>query len=189
MLRRSHLFLGITSTLGSKCLLLKETNTPTRPRIEPGSPDPESDALTGEWADTNDLREKLLQEKTNWHLFHKTSFSRLSCRFWWGRVWGGSRGHFFTILYPLPTQFFSETFTKKTQTVFYRLSSMKQSICHFKALLKLLHCCVIRKPTFCICENKDADQLRSNREADQRLCFRCIDSKIPLLSKSEISSI
>ena len=47
MLRRSHLFLGITSTfLGSKCLLLKETNTPTRPRIEPGSPDPESDALT-----------------------------------------------------------------------------------------------------------------------------------------------
>ena len=29
-----------------KCLLLKETNTPTRPRIEPGSPDPESDALT-----------------------------------------------------------------------------------------------------------------------------------------------
>ena len=46
MLRRSHLFLGITSTfLGSKCLLLKETNTPTRPRIEPGSPDPESDAL------------------------------------------------------------------------------------------------------------------------------------------------
>ena len=23
-----------------------------------------------------------------------------------------------------------------------------------------------------ICENKDADQLRGNREADQRLCFR-----------------
>ena len=47
MLRRSHLFLGITSTfLGSKCFLLKETNTPTRPRIEPGSPDPKCDALT-----------------------------------------------------------------------------------------------------------------------------------------------
>ena len=30
----------------------------------------------------------------------------------------------------------------------------------------------MRKPTFCICENKDADQLRGNREADQRLCFR-----------------
>ena len=26
--------------------MLKETNTPTWPRIEPGSPDPESDALT-----------------------------------------------------------------------------------------------------------------------------------------------
>ena len=45
------------------------------------------------------------------------------------------------------------------------------------------------KPTFCICENKDADQLRGNREADQRLCFRYLDSMIPLLSKSEISSL
>ena len=39
------------------------------------------------------------------------------------------------------------------------------------------------KPTFCICENKDADQLRGDREADQRLCFRYIDSTIPLHSK------
>ena len=29
----------------------------------------------------------------------------------------------------------------------------------------------MRKPAFCICENKDADQLRGNRKADQRLCF------------------
>ena len=35
----------------------------------------------------------------------------------------------------------------------------------------------MRKPTFCICENKDADQLRGNREADQRLCFRYIGSQ------------
>ena len=48
---------------------------------------------------------------------------------------------------------------------------------------------VLRKPVFCICENKDADQLRGNREADQRLCFRYTDSTIPLLSKSEISSL
>ena len=48
---------------------------------------------------------------------------------------------------------------------------------------------VMRKPTFCICENKDADQLRGNREADQRLCFRYTDSTIPLLPKSEISSL
>ena len=47
----------------------------------------------------------------------------------------------------------------------------------------------MRKPTFCIWENKDADQLRGKREADQRLCFRYIDSTIPLLSKSEISSL
>ena len=33
----------------------------------------------------------------------------------------------------------------------------------------------MRKPAFCICENKDADQLRGNREADQRLCFRYTD--------------
>ena len=46
----------------------------------------------------------------------------------------------------------------------------------------------MRKPFFCICENKDADQLRGNREADQRLCFRYIDSTILLLPKYEISS-
>ena len=46
----------------------------------------------------------------------------------------------------------------------------------------------VRKPDFSICENKDADQLRGNREADQRLCFRYTDSTITLLSKSEISS-
>ena len=30
-------------------------------------------------------------------------------------------------------------------------------------------------------ENKDADQLRGNREADQRLCFRYTDSSFPPL--------
>ena len=44
------------------------------------------------------------------------------------------------------------------------------------------------KQTICIGENKDADQLRGNREADQRLCFRYSDSTILLLLKSEISS-
>ena len=41
----------------------------------------------------------------------------------------------------------------------------------------------MRKPAFCICENKEADQLRGSREADQRLCFRYLDSTIPLLFK------
>ena len=40
------------------------------------------------------------------------------------------------------------------------------------------------KTGFFICENKDADQLRGNREADQRLCFRYTDSTIPLLPGS-----
>ena len=52
------------------------------------------------------------------------------------------------------------------------------------------------KLAFCIYdiyENKDADQLRGdqlhgNHEADQRLCFRYTDSKIPLL-QSEFSSL
>ena len=47
----------------------------------------------------------------------------------------------------------------------------------------------MRKPAFCICENKDADQLSGNRKADQRLCFRYTDSTIPLLRKFEISSL
>ena len=44
------------------------------------------------------------------------------------------------------------------------------------------------KTGFCLCENKGADQLRGNREADQRLCFRYTDSANSLLLKSEISS-
>ena len=39
---------------------------------------------------------------------------------------------------------------------------------------------VTRRPAFCICENKGADQ---------RLYFRHIDSTIPKLSESEISSL
>ena len=48
---------------------------------------------------------------------------------------------------------------------------------------------VMRKPAFCIGENKDADQLRSNCAADQRLCFRYTDGTIHLLPKSEILSL
>ena len=48
---------------------------------------------------------------------------------------------------------------------------------------------VLRKSAFCICENKDADQIRGDREADQRLCFRDTDSTIPLIPKTEISSL
>ena len=47
----------------------------------------------------------------------------------------------------------------------------------------------MRKPAFCTCENKDADQLRGNREADQCLYFRDKDCTIPLLPNSENSSL
>ena len=47
----------------------------------------------------------------------------------------------------------------------------------------------MRKPAFCICENKGADYLRGKRAADQRLYFRYICSTILLLSESKISNL
>ena len=68
---------------------------------------------------------------------------------------------------------------------------------HFKVIIGLVECSdycfdpqvyksykmslCVRKPTICMGENKDADQLRGNREADQRLCFRYTDSTFPPL--------
>ena len=48
---------------------------------------------------------------------------------------------------------------------------------------------VMRKPAFCITENKEADQLRSKCAADQHLSFCYTDSTIALLPKSEIFSL
>ena len=75
---------------------------------------------------------------------------------------------------------------------FYDVEISKLSLNYhqIRALSLLLYMSlVMRKPAFCICENKDADQLRGNREADQRLCFRYTDSTIPLLPKSGIPSL
>ena len=47
----------------------------------------------------------------------------------------------------------------------------------------------MRTPAYCICENKGTDQLDVNRAADQRHCFRYIDSTIPQLLNSESSSL
>ena len=47
----------------------------------------------------------------------------------------------------------------------------------------------MKKTAFCICENKDTNQLLGHHGADQGLCFRYIESTIPLLLKSEISSL
>ena len=46
----------------------------------------------------------------------------------------------------------------------------------------------MRKPAVCLCENKDADQLRGNHTADQGLCFCFIDSAISLFPKFIASS-
>ena len=55
------------------------------------------------------------------------------------------------------------------------------------------HC--MRRPKLCIYAKTKmqlsfavTDQIRGNREADQRLCFPYTDSTIPLLSKSELLS-
>ena len=44
---------------------------------------------------------------------------------------------------------------------------------------------VMRKPNFCISENKGKAQQRGNHAADQRHCFRYVDSR----TKSEILSL
>ena len=51
------------------------------------------------------------------------------------------------------------------------------------------HLVFLRIPATCICKKKSAAQLRSNCFADQHLCFSDIDSKIPLLPTSKISSL
>ena len=66
---------------------------------------------------------------------------------------------------------------------------LKGEIVMLNPLIKDKMSRLVGKPTICIGENKGADQLRGNREADQRLCFRHSDSTIPLLLKSEISSV
>ena len=47
----------------------------------------------------------------------------------------------------------------------------------------------MRKPDFCLCENKDADHLCSNCTADQGLCLSHSDRAIPLLLKSKFPGL
>ena len=70
------------------------------------------------------------------------------------------------------------------------MSHITISHCHFQRcwymyLSYLLYMsCVIRKPAFCICENKCA----VTAQLTSAVCFRYIDSKIPLLPKSKIQA-
>ena len=70
---------------------------------------------------------------------------------------------------------------------FLLFSCRKGRFCIYTVTATMSLSRLMGKPTICIGENKDADQLRGNREADQRLCFRYSDSTIPLLIKSETS--
>ena len=84
--------------------------------------------------------------------------------------------------------FTSDLSSSKPANEFPCYKKCKNKVCdvtryHMRQMSRLMG-----KPTICLGENKDADQLRGNREADQRLCFRYSDSTIPLLLKSEISS-
>ena len=104
-----------------------------------------------------------------------------------------SEAHCISVAYVSPPIFILQTImhtknstTKRTVNIlifclsYGRKKSLSLCICKMSL--------VMRKPAFCICENKDSDQLRGNREADQRLCFRYIASTIPLIPKYKISS-
>ena len=47
----------------------------------------------------------------------------------------------------------------------------------------------MRKPVFAICEQQKRRSVFATGQFDQPLCFRCLDSIIPLVSISEISSL
>ena len=71
---------------------------------------------------------------------------------------------------------------------FFRRTFMAEECTHRAPKTQYVSRCMA-KPTICLGENKGADQLRNNCEADQRLCFRYTDSTIHLLSQSKISNL
>ena len=74
--------------------------------------------------------------------------------------------------------------TKKKKTK--NIGLIKDNIFIFyKAVFQFYLSRIMIKPTFCKCENKDADQLRGNREADLRHCFRYKDRTCTLLSVNQ----
>ena len=62
----------------------------------------------------------------------------------------------------------------KAQINMYKLKAFALAVLHEMSR-------IVRKTDFCLCENKGADQLRGNREADLRLCFRI--GKNPVFSR------
>ena len=63
-------------------------------------------------------------------------------------------------------------------------------ILHFRDLMymTIYMCCIMRKPAFCLCENKGADQLRGNRAAKTgflMMTIICFQGKDFLQSKGD----
>ena len=83
-----------------------------------------------------------------------------------------------------------ETHDKQNVEIIF-VEHLNESLCEKNSVINMCQIVCnnlsrdVRKPDFCICENKDADA--GYRETDQRLCFRYIDSTIPLLPIYEIS--
>ena len=48
---------------------------------------------------------------------------------------------------------------------------------------------IMRKPVYSICEKQRCRSACTSAQSDQHLCFRCLDSIIPLVSITEISSL
>ena len=62
-------------------------------------------------------------------------------------------------------------------------AQLNQRLCYCRPIPLHHMSRIVRKPTFRICENKDADQLHDQLRGKQRLCFCYLDSTIPLLPK------
>ena len=79
--------------------------------------------------------------------------------------------------------FLRQTLSLRKQCDFWPRSSSESQRSYDGFFMMLINLSlVVRIPAFCICENKDADQLRSNYcAAVQRRWFRYTDSTIPLL--------
>ena len=142
--------------------LAQGNNTPTRRRIEPGSSNPESDALT-----TRPVRSpKILMNKEilTYDLINSEQPAPgLQLQVLTGRI--------------APT-------TPMGSCLVYVKYEPSENI-NRADIMSL----IMRKPAFCICKNKGTDQLCGNHAADQHLCFRFINSTIPLVPKSEFSTL
>ena len=84
--------------------------------------------------------------------------------------------------------FFSGTYSHQYFWKIYwkkKLKCLVKSFCNCS--ITLSH--VMRKPVYAICEQQRHISACASSRSDQRLCFRCLDTIIPLVSISEISSL